>query len=205
MNDVQLPFLQHYRINALRALGALAFCLLAVTAAPPPLPVASLLFEVFGTLAIFVAIAGRGWALFYIGGRKNSELVTFGPYSITRNPLYVFSLIGIAGVGAQTDSLLSMVMFVVAAYLAFDMAMLGEEVYLASRYGRSFEAYRRTVPRFWPDFSLWRECEGVPLRSASALGSLRDGIVFPVAWFAIELLRAGQDAGFLPVVWTLPI
>ena len=161
MNDVQLPFLQHYRINALRGLAALGFCLLAVTAAPPPLPLLSPFLDMLGISAIFTAIAGRGWVLLYIGGRKNSELVTSGPYSISRNPLYVFSLTGIAGVGILTGSLISTTVFVLSAYLAFKMAMRGEEAYLSSRYGQHFEAYRQAVPRFWPDFSLWRESEAV--------------------------------------------
>lgn len=205
MNDIRVPFLQSYRINALRAVGGVAFCLLAITSAPPSFPLVDVAFKLVGAIAIFVAIAGRGWSLFYIGGRKNAELVTTGPYSVTRNPLYFFSLIGIAGVGAQTGSLLSMIVFVLAAYLAFDMAMRGEEAYLGSRYGRGFDDYRMTVPRLWPDISLWRECEDVPLRSARAIGSLRDGIVFLGAWIAIELIRLGQAAGLLPVVWILPI
>ena len=205
MNNIRRPFLQIYRINALRALGGLAFSLLAISAAPPALPLASVAFKVIGTLAIFIAIAGRGWSLFYIGGRKNSELVTTGPYSVTRNPLYFFSLVGIAGVGAQTGSLLSMAMFVLAAYLAFDMAMRGEEAYLEGRYGRAFQTYQAAVPRFIPDISLWRECDDVPLRSARAIGSLRDGTVFVGAWIAIELMRLGQAAGLLPVLWEMPI
>ncbi len=100
MNDVQPPFLQHYRINALRVAAAIGFGVMAVTAAPPPLPLLSPFFEIWGITAIFVAIAGRAWVLLYIGGRKNSELVTYGPYSITRNPLYVFSLTGITGVAS---------------------------------------------------------------------------------------------------------
>lgn len=205
MSDIRLPFFQLYRINALRMLGGLAFCILTVTSPPAAAPVVNVVFEVMGTLAIFAAIAGRGWSLFYIGGRKNSELVTTGPYSITRNPLYFFSLVGIAGIGAQTGSLLSMAIFILAAYLAFDMAMRGEEAYLGSRYGRSFEDYKEKVPKLWPDLSLWRECEDVPLRSARAIGSLRDGMVFLCAWIAIELIRLGQSAGFLPVLWTMPI
>jgi protein-S-isoprenylcysteine O-methyltransferase Ste14 len=205
MSYVRHPFFQLYRINALRVLGATAFCGLALTSAPPVLPLVDMLFEVAGTLAIFVAIAGRGWSLFYIGGRKNSQLVTTGPYSITRNPLYFFSLVGIAGVGAQTGSLLSMAMLIIAAYLAFDMAMRGEEAYLSSRYGRSFETYKQTVPRLWPDLSRWQECDDVPLNSGRAIGSLRDGIVFFGAWVAIELIRLGQADGILPVLWALPI
>lgn len=205
MNDIRSPFIQIYRINALRISGGIAFCMLAITSAPPPLPLVSVMLELLGTLAIFVAIAGRGWSLLYIGGRKNSELVTTGPYSVTRNPLYFFSLVGIAGIGAQTGSLLSMAMLVLAAWFAFDMAMRGEDAYLGSRYGGSFDNYRACVPRLVPNLSLWRECGDVPLRSAKAIGSLRDGIVFLGAWIAIELIRAGQAGDLLPVVWTLPV
>ncbi|CAH0342822.1 isoprenylcysteine carboxylmethyltransferase family protein [Rhizobium sp. CECT 9324] len=204
MNYARHPFFQHYRINALRALGGLGFCLIAFTAAPPASPVSNVMFAGAGLLAIFVAIAGRAWTLFYIGGRKNSELVTMGPYSISRNPLYVFSLIGIAGIGAQTGSLLLTGLFLTAAYFAFDMAVRGEEAYLAGRFGRDFDDYKRMVPRLWPDFSLWRECADVPLRSAGAIGSLRDGIVFLGAWIVIELVKVAQLAGLLPVIWVLP-
>lgn len=205
MKDVQPPFLQHYRINALRVAAAIGFGVMAVTAAPPPLPVLSPFFEMWGITAIFIAIAGRAWVLLYIGGRKNSELVTSGPYSMTRNPLYVFSLTGITGVGLLTGSLISMTAFVLCAYLAFDMAIRGEEAYLSSRYGHRFHAYRQAVPRFWPDFSLWRESDALPLRSGRALASLRDGVVFILAWIGIELLKVGQDTGLLPVILTLPL
>lgn len=204
-NGTRLPFLQIYRINALRLFGGLALGLITITGSPPALPLVAVVFEVIGTMAIFIAIAGRGWSLFYIGGRKNAELITSGPYSISRNPLYLFSLVGVAGIGAQTGSILSTAMLVLAAYLAFDMAMRGEEAYLASRYGRIFDDYKARVPRLWPDFSLWRECEDMPLRSSSAIGSLRDALVFLGAWIAIELVRLGQAAGLLPVVWTLPV
>jgi hypothetical protein len=59
MNNVRVPFLQHYRINALRALSGLAFCLLAVTSAPPTLPLVNAILEIIGAMAIFVAVAGR--------------------------------------------------------------------------------------------------------------------------------------------------
>ena len=54
-----------------------------------------------GAGLIFVCISGRTWCSLYIGGRKNHELVTTGPYSVSRNPLYVFSIIGAIGIGAQ--------------------------------------------------------------------------------------------------------
>src|SRR5690606_27834472 len=54
--------------------------------------------EAFGGAAILLAILGRTWCTLYIGGRKSAEIVRGGPYSVTRNPLYVFSTIGAAGI-----------------------------------------------------------------------------------------------------------
>ena len=45
------------------------------------------------------------WSSLYIAGRKGRELVTVGPYSTCRNPLYFFSIVGAAGMGAQSGSL----------------------------------------------------------------------------------------------------
>ena len=58
--------------------------------------------------------------MLYVGGRKNAELVTTGPYSMMRNPLYFFSLLGVAGVGAQTGSVLATFAVTAVAYAVFD-------------------------------------------------------------------------------------
>jgi protein-S-isoprenylcysteine O-methyltransferase Ste14 len=53
--------------------------------------------ENVGFSLVLLAIIGRCWASLYIGGRKVRELVTHGPFSIVRNPLYVFSLLARSG------------------------------------------------------------------------------------------------------------
>ena len=71
-----------------------------------PWPTFYVSIEWVGIALILVCIAGRTWCTAYIGGRKKRELVTTGPYSIVRNPLYVFTLIGAVGVGLQFGSLI---------------------------------------------------------------------------------------------------
>ena len=94
----------------------------------------------------------RFWATLYLGGRKERELVTDGPYSIVRHPLYVGSLL----IGVSAGLFLESVMFELA--LAAVAAMYAtatvpvEEAVLASRHPDEYKAYSERVPRFWPSW-----------------------------------------------------
>lgn len=123
--------------------------------------------------ACFVAgTCFRFWATLYIGGRKDAELVTLGPYSICRNPLYVGSLL----LGVSAALFLESVMVALALVVAFivyqQTTVRVEEDVLRARHGHAFDAYARRVPRFLPRPwllrtpnhvsvhvpSLWNEC-----------------------------------------------
>ena len=58
-----------------------------------------------GGLLILLCIAGRTWCSLYIGGHKERQLIVSGPYSITRNPLYAFSILGTVGIFAVFGSI----------------------------------------------------------------------------------------------------
>ena len=137
MTDSALTRLQSYqrlRRITLAALLALVFAVLLFGQSlfPPETPVHEAI-EMIGIVLIFVGIAGRLWSTLYIGGRKSVSVVTDGPYSITRNPLYVFSSIAAMGVGAQMGSITAMVGFGLACAAAFHIVILREEKYLAGQ------------------------------------------------------------------------
>src|SRR5882757_8547660 len=48
--------------------------------------------EWVGVVLIVLCVMGRTWASLYIAGRKGEKLVSDGPYSVCRNPLYLFSI-----------------------------------------------------------------------------------------------------------------
>ncbi len=160
--------------------------------------------EMVGVVLIVIGIAGRLWSTLYIGGRKSVSVVTDGPYSITRNPLYLFSSIAAVGVGAQMGSITAMVGFGAACAAAFHVVILREEKYLRANLGMEYNDYMARVPRFFPDPSLYREGEPVGFRPDRLMLTLLDGLVFLVAMPAFELIDAAQQSGALPVLFRMP-
>jgi protein-S-isoprenylcysteine O-methyltransferase Ste14 len=160
--------------------------------------------EAIGLGAIVFSIVGRAWCSLYIGGRKKAEIVDRGPYSISRNPLYVFSFFGAFGMGAQTGSLTIAGLFVAAAFLVFLMTVQREEAFLSREFGAVYAAYKARTPRFGPRFSLWRDESELTVRPAFFLLTIRDGLVFLLALPLFELIDMGQAEGWLRVFAHLP-
>jgi len=153
--------------------------------------------EAFGLALIIIAIVGRGWCSLYIGGRKKAEIVDRGPYSVTRNPLYVFSFIGAFGIGAQTGSLVIGAVFAAATFLVFLRTVGREEAWLAANFGDHYAAYRQRTPRFWPNPRLWRDAEELTIRPAFFVRTLRDGLTFLAAIPVMEGIERLQAAGLI--------
>lgn len=162
------------------------------------------LVEVAGLVLIAIAILGRGWCTLYIGGRKAQQLTDTGPYSVSRNPLYVFSFIGAAGVGAQTGSLVISALFVLGALAVFLPVILREERALAELFGKQFDAYKARVPRFGPRFSVWKDMETIEIRPKLLWRTLRDGLVFLLAVPLFELFDWLQVSGIIDPLVYLP-
>lgn len=95
----------------------------------------------------------RIWATLYIGGRKNTELQTDGPFSVSRNPLYLgnfcFTLSG--AFFLQSLSLLAAVLIASMLYLRY--VIKAEEQFLHDVFGSTFDEYVRKTPIVIPDFS----------------------------------------------------
>lgn len=160
--------------------------------------------EYVGVGLLLVCVLGRAWCTLYIGGRKKAELVQVGPYSVSRNPLYVFSIIGAAGVGAAAGSVVTTILLAVACYAVFAVVVAREERFLSERFGRAYEDYCARVPRFWPRLSQWRDVPTVEASPRLVLASVRDGALFFLAIPFVEAIEHIHMAGILPVYLLLP-
>lgn len=158
----------------------------------------------FGIFLVFAGILGRLWATLYIGGRKSKQIINGGPYSIVRNPLYLFSTIAVMGIGAQTGSLTITAFLGLLSSVAFHIVILKEERFLRGIHGDDYDAYLRQVPRFIPKPSLYRESEAHEFVPALMKRTLLDGMVFFLAVPALHTVTFAQEAGLIPVLFRLP-
>lgn len=157
--------------------------------------------EMVAWLLFFAGAALRWWATLYIGGRKDLELVTQGPYSICRNPLYLGTFLMTLSVGVflQSASLIAGILVVGAGYLLITVPV--EERRLAEIYGTAFEEYRRRVPCFVPKFSLFVSPPELNIRLNGINAEFKrtlQYVTIPLICYLIEHLR------MLPT-WPTPI
>lgn len=156
--------------------------------------------EVISFLILLVGTMGRTWTSAYISGRKNFELVTDGPYSMTRNPLYFFSLLAYIGAGLAFEKVTVAVAFAVLFFLTHWSTIAAEEHKLRQRFGESFDAYARRVPRFLPRWHLLEMPEFVTFRSATFNRAILDCSLIMLTFVLGDVIKYGQHAGILPVL-----
>jgi protein-S-isoprenylcysteine O-methyltransferase Ste14 len=156
-----------------------------------------------GIVLISAAILGRLWCTLYIGGRKSDMVVTTGPYSIMRNPLYFFSCIGAAGAGALSGSITLAVLMCALCAVAFLFVIAREERFLSEKFGAPYAAYLKAVPRLFPKWSLFSDEPVLAVSPSRVYITLMDGLVFYAAVPAIALVKYLQYSGIAPVLLRL--
>lgn len=156
--------------------------------------------EWFGFCLLIAAALGRIWAYAHIGGRKNRQLCTTGPYSLTRNPLYLFSFLGVLGAGLalQSLSLAAVSALLFLAYYA--LVIRAEETRLRALFGAAFAAYADAVPRFWPRLAAPDHGEDLRVPPRLFARTLLEVFWFLAAIVAIELIEEGKLHRLWPLV-----
>ena len=79
--------------------------------------------------------------------KKQKKLVTFGPFSYTRNPIYLGLMLFFAGIEISLSSYL--VLLVIPLFTLIKKAVLIEEILLEKYFGNEYLAYKKRVPRFF--------------------------------------------------------
>jgi protein-S-isoprenylcysteine O-methyltransferase Ste14 len=162
------------------------------------------LLPLIGLVLLLAAMGGRIWASAYVVGRKDASLVTEGPYSLVRNPLYLSSLAGFTGAGLVFESLTVTLVFVAVFFLSHWPAIRVEERKLEARFGAAYVRYREEVPRFIPRLARVRTGERLVLDTPRFQMALRDCLAIPLVFVAAELLEWAKLEGVFPVLLHIP-
>ncbi|MFO0894969.1 MAG: isoprenylcysteine carboxylmethyltransferase family protein [Phycisphaerales bacterium] len=167
----------------------------AIALSKPMIPAGSVLELVVYCLA-WVAFASyvwwRLWATLFIGGRKDQVLATQGPYSVTRNPLYVGSFFFGLSATLFFQSLLG-VLVVIALMVIYSRTVIKtEERVLRDRFGSTFDEWCARTPRLIPRFSAWDAPKEVVVNTAAFRRELRRlcaALGLPLGAAVVNLLR----------------
>jgi len=160
--------------------------------------------ELVGYGLIVLATLGRIWATVYIGGRKDEELCQDGPYSISRNPLYIFSLLGAIGIifAAQKLTLLAIILPFFAYYY---FVIRGEEARLLDFFGQEYADYTKRVGRILPTFKTYTSQESFTVYPKVLFRSMIHASIFMWIFMLLEILEYLKErTTLIPTLFTLP-
>lgn len=160
-----------------------------------------LIIESIGYVLLIAGVALRLWATLHIGGRKSIELVTDGPYSLCRNPLYAGTVLMAVGASLSLENLGLLAMAAVILIPLHAVAVVQEERKLAAIFGEQFREYCRQVPRFIFSFRNYRSPSTITVSTATLFKcavNVSVLILIPVLEELVETLHA---SGTLPVLW----
>jgi len=157
-----------------------------------------------GWAAFVAGAAVRFWATLFIGGRKDKVLMTDGPYSTCRNPLYLGSLLLAIAAALFLKSVVFAVALVGVA-LAYVLATVpAEEEFLRARHGEAFDRYVASVPAVIPSLRAFR----TPPEVAVNVHTLRLECSRASRWIWLPPLALGvfylHQLSWWPVLFNLP-
>jgi len=165
-------------------------------------PVVSSLLYLTGIILVAIASLGRMWCSLYIAGYKDLKLVTAGPYSLCRNPLYFFSMLGALGIGFAIKTLTAPIIIVILFTLYYPQIIKREETRLRQIFGTSFDEYAQRTPAFFPRIKSFSEPEHYDVQP-----SVYRKHIFSALWFIwiigiLELLEGLVEIGLITPLWS---
>jgi protein-S-isoprenylcysteine O-methyltransferase Ste14 len=162
----------------------------------------SVLLFLAGLVLVAIASLGRMWCSLYIAGYKDRKLVTDGPYSLCRNPLYFFSMLGALGIALATETFTFPLVVIVLFALYYPQIIKREETRLRQMFGTKFDEYTQRTPAFFPRTKSFSEPESYDVQP-----SVYRKHIFSALWFIwivgiLELHEGLIEAGLVTPLWS---
>jgi protein-S-isoprenylcysteine O-methyltransferase Ste14 len=177
--------------------------LLVLFGSPPRLMMGWLaeLSEMLGFALLVAASLWRIWCPLFIAGRKDGELAAAGPYSVVRNPLYIGNFLGVVGFGFAVEQPVLALALGIAFAVLYPAVVANEEARLCERFAERYRDYCARVPRWIPDWSLYREPASVTVAPRDARKAILDAMWFLWAFALWEFIEQLHETHLLPTLF----
>ena len=119
----------------------------------------SLQMSILGFILVVFGSFGRIWASLYIEGNKTKNLITNGPFSMVRNPLYFFSLIMLLGFSLALKAIYLPLALLIIFIVFHIPTIANEEIKLRNNHREKFENYIKSTPRLIPNIFKYKKPE----------------------------------------------
>jgi len=151
-----------------------------------------------GALLLVSAVLYRGWAILYIGGRKNQTIIQDGPYSMSRHPLYFGTTLGALGFGLLLGSVLLAVLLGALTLIVLTATSAGEERFLRAEFGDAYDRFSERVRnRILPRPSGFQTPEDVSFNARILRTNFSDALGFLACFPIAEALESLKASGVL--------
>ena len=165
------------RLFSYRSYTPIPFLAIMVVFAAP-----TILSLVIGFAAASIGECIRFWGVSYAGSETRTtgtvggtQLVTSGPYSYVRNPLYIGNILMYIGVGIMSNALMPYLPLIAFVYFAYQYTVIVslEEVYLSQTFS-NWNEYTKSVRRFIPSLTKFGGKNIFPQAEGSVRGDPSD-------------------------------
>lgn len=131
-----------------------------------------------GFLFVMVCILGRIYSTAFLGGYKANTIISHGPFSIVRNPLYIFSFSGVLGLSILSNNILILALVPLMFVLIYYPVVVREEKYLAKHFGDVYLEYCENVNRVIPSFKDYKPSTDIACAYAPFESAFKDSTIW---------------------------
>lgn len=189
-------------ISRLFAVAMIALILVSGSHWQTDVPLLGSVLFCLGAMLAGVASLGRMWCSLYIAGYKTNKLITEGPYSMTRNPLYFFSFLGAVGIGLVTETFFLSLIMLIGFAIYYPLVIKSEEAKLLKLHSADYLAYFNKTPRFFPNLSALAEPEEYEVKPIIYRKHILDAVWFVWILGILEILKGLRALDILPTYFT---
>jgi protein-S-isoprenylcysteine O-methyltransferase Ste14 len=165
--------------------------------------------EIIGLILVALGTLGRIWCSIYIVGRKDEELCLDGPYSMVRNPLYLFSFFGLIGIMCAAQHMILVLIVIPIYWVYYFFVIKSEEDRLISLFGDEYRKYQSRVKSIFPSFKHYHSKTQLEINPVTLSKAVSDAGCFLWVLILVEFLVylkmiTLNGKPILPMWWHMP-